>query len=191
MWPSKNKSLLIVRISKKLGQTNGFYFNLATSCDTRASHASPILFIHFQSAFSKPMFSPSVPCNHGTCVHVCHSSFAFLLVLEFTPFFTFPLDTRFNSTCSNLFTPVHTCSQLFTTVHNCSHLFTPQWLFTLFAEWEFLVEFSSCESCYFSILGPILLKLQIVAHLIESFKTVYGLCSCIKIEMSIPLASFT
>ena len=55
------------------------------------------------------------------------------------------------------------------------------------ASWQFLLEFFLCESCYFSILGPILLKLHILAHLIKSFPTVYGLCSCIK-EMLIPLA---
>ena len=58
------------------------------------------------------------------------------------------------------------------------------------ASWQFLLEFPPCESCYFSILGPILLKLHILAHLItwiKSFPTVYGLCSCIK-KMSIPLA---
>ena len=57
-----------------------------TSCDTRAFHGSTILFIHFKPAFSERLFSPVVSCNRSTCVHVCHSSFAFLLVLEFTPF---------------------------------------------------------------------------------------------------------
>ena len=41
---------------------------------------------------------------------------------------------------------------------------------------------SPCESCYFSILAPILLKLHILAHLIKSFPTVYGLHSCIKLK---------
>ena len=57
------------------------------------------------------------------------------------------------------------------------------------ASWQFLLVFSPCESCYFWIFGPILLKLHILAHLIESFPTVYGLCSCIKIKMPIPLAA--
>ena len=83
-------------------------------------------------------------------------------------------------TCSHLFTPVHICSHLFKTVHPCSHLFTPQWLSTLFAQWQFLVEFSPCESCYFSILHAILLKLHIFAHLIENYLTVSGLSSCFK-----------
>ena len=94
-------------------------------------------------------------------------------------------------TWSKLFTPVPTCSHLFTTVHTCSHLFTPHWLATLFAQWQFLVEFSPCESCYFSILSAILLKLHIFAHLIESYPTVYGLSSCIELIMSIPQAAHT
>ena len=56
------------------------------------------------------------------------------------------------------------------------------------ASWQFLVEFSPCESCYFSILARILLKLHILAHVIKSFPTVYGLCSCIREQNSIPLA---
>ena len=48
------------------------------------------------------------------------------------------------------------------------------------ASWQFLLEFSPWESCYFSILAPILLKLHILAHLINCYPTVYGLCSCIK-----------
>ena len=79
-------------------------------------------------------------------------------------------------TCSNHFTPVHTHMH----VHTCSHLFTPQWLSTLCAQWQFPIEFSLCESCYFSILRPILLKLNNLAHLIKSFPTVYALCSCSK-----------
>ena len=56
---------------------------------------------------------------------------------------------------------VHTCSHLLMwCVHTCSHLFTAQWLPTLFARWQFLVEFSPCKSCYFSILCPMLLKLH-------------------------------
>ena len=58
-------------------------------------------------------------------------------------------------------------------------------------QWQFLVEFSPCESCYFSILRAILLKLHIFAHLIESYSTVYGLSSCIEIIMSIRQAAHT
>ena len=94
-------------------------------------------------------------------------------------------------TCSQLFTPVPTCSQLFTLVHTCSQLFTPQWLYTLFAQWQFLVELSRCESCYFSILRAILLKLHIFAHLIESYPTVHDWSSSIEIKMLIPLAAHT
>ena len=43
------------------------------------------------------------------------------------------------------------------------------------------------EYSYYSVLRPILLKLHILARLMESFPTVYGLCSCI--EMSIPLGA--
>ena len=89
---------------------------------------------------------------------------------------------------------MHTCSLLFTPVHNCSHLFTPvhthlsDYLHS--AHWQFFVEFSPCESCYFSILRAILLKLHIWAHLIESYPTVYGLRSCIERKMSIPQAAY-
>ena len=48
----------------------------------------------------------------------------------------------------------------------------------------------TCESCYFSILRAILLKLHIYAHLIESYSTVYGMSSCIK-KMSMSLAAHT
>ena len=61
----------------------------------------------------------------------------------------------------------------------------------LFSQWQFLVEFSPCESCYFLILLAILLKLHIFAHLIESYPMVHGLSSCIEIIMSIPLAAHT
>ena len=84
------------------------------------------------------------------------------------------------STCSNLFTPVHICSQLFTPVHTCSRLFTPHWLATLFAQWQLLIEFSPGESCFFSILRAIFLKLHIFTHLIESYPTVHGLSSCVR-----------
>ena len=57
-------------------------------------------------------------------------------------------------------------------------------------QWQFLVEFFPRESCYFSILRAILLKLHIFAHLIESYRTVHGLSSCIK-KMSIPPAAHT
>ena len=91
---------------------------------------------------------------------------------------------------SYLFPPLHSCSQLFTPVHTCSHLFTPvHTSVTIYAlhALQFLVEFSPCESCYFSILRVILLKLHVFAHLIESWPTVYGLSSCIEIKLSIPL----
>ena len=39
----------------------------------------------------------------------------------------------------------------------------------------------------FFVLGPILVKFHIRTWLIESFPMVYGLWSCIEIEMSIPL----
>ena len=50
------------------------------------------------------------------------------------------------------------------------------------ASWQFLLEFSLCECCYFLILDPILLKLHILAPLIESFRTVYVLSSCVEIK---------
>ena len=94
-------------------------------------------------------------------------------------------------TCSHLFTTVHTCSHQFTPVHNCSQLFTPQRLSTLFAHWQLLLEVFPCESCYFSILRAIFLKLHIFAHLIESYPTVYGLSSCVEKKISIPLVAHT
>ena len=107
-------------------------------------------------------------------------------------------------TCPNLFSPVHPCSHLFTRVltcthlfklfkpfHTCSHLFTtvhtPET--TLFAQLHFLVEFSPWESCYFSILDLCLVKLHILAGLIESFPTEYGMFSCNEMKMSIPLGA--
>ena len=42
---------------------------------------------------------------------------------------------------------------------------------------------------FYSVLRPILLKLHILAHLIESFPTLYGLWSCIEKGMSIPLGA--
>ena len=84
-----NLSLPVVLLRSLSGSSMEVVFPTVyglSSCDTRALHGLPILFIHFKPAFSKPLFSPVVPCNRGTCVHVCHSSFAFLLVLEFTPF---------------------------------------------------------------------------------------------------------
>ena len=80
------------------------------------------------------------------------------------------------------FPPVHTCSLLFTPVHTSVIIYALHpmgvscWI-------------SPCESCYFSILCPILLKLQIFAHLIESFPAVYGLCSCIEIKIVDPSRS--
>ena len=92
---------------------------------------------------------------------------------------------------SHLFPTVLTCSHQFTTVHACSHLFTPHWLSMLFAQWQLLVEFFPCESCYFSILRAVLLKLHIFAHRIESYPTMHGLSSCTEIKLSIPLAAHT
>ena len=61
---------------------------------------------------------------------------------------------------------------------------------TLLAQRRFLVEFSPWESCSFSILRAILLKLHIFAQLIESYPTVSGWSSCIK-KRSIPQAAHT
>ena len=48
------------------------------------------------------------------------------------------------------------------------------------------VIFCTFECSYSSVLCRILLKLHILIRLIECFPTVYGLWSCIEIEMSIP-----
>ena len=84
-------------------------------------------------------------------------------------------------TSSHLLTPVHTGSHLFTTVHTSET--------TLFAQLQFLVEFSPWESCYFSILDLCLVKMHILTGLIESFPTEFGMCSCNEIKMSIPLGA--
>ena len=124
----------------------------------------------------------------------------------FTPVLTCSILVKTFHTCSHLFLPVHTCSHLFTPVHTCSHLFTPvhtsSHRFTpvhtcshlsdyAFRALQFLIEFSPCESCYFSILRAILLKLHIFAHLIESYPTVYGLSSCVEKKILIPLVAHT
>ena len=134
-----------------------------TACSSRSKkNSTSHLFWLVQTCPN--LFTPVHPCSH-----------------VFTPVHT----------CSPLFTPVHPCSPLFTPVHTCSHPFTPQWLFTLFAQWQFLVEFSPCENCYFSILCAILLKLHTFADLIKSYPTVHGLSRCIEIKMLIPLAAHT
>ena len=51
------------------------------------------------------------------------------------------------------------------------------------------VLFCTFECSYSSVLHPILLKLHILTHLIETFPTLYGLWSCIEIGMSIPLGA--
>ena len=90
-------------------------------------------------------------------------------------------------TCSNLVKTFHTCSYLFPPVHTCSHLSC----YSLFVQWQIFIELSPCESCYFSILRPILLKLHIFAHLIESYSTVSDLSSCIENKISFPQAAHT
>ena len=49
--------------------------------------------------------------------------------------------------------------------------------------------FCTFECSNSSVLRPILLKLDTLTRLIESFPMVYGLWSCIEIEMSIPLGA--
>ena len=51
------------------------------------------------------------------------------------------------------------------------------------------VKFCPFEGPFFSFLRPILLKLNIWTHPIESFPTAYGLWSCIEIKMSSPLGA--
>ena len=81
-----------------------------------------------------------------------------------------------------MFKTAHTCSHLFTTVHTSET--------TLFAQLHFLIfEFSPWEICYFSILDLCLVKLHILAGLIESFPMEYGMCSCHEVNMSIPLGA--
>ena len=143
---------------------------LRTGCTT--------FLIHFKPAFSKPLFSSVVPCNRGTCVHVCHSSFTFLLVLPFLSHFptrrtiglkartqiafggSFELDRSEHkaSLFRKAFVPSFLkISQPFFEIDLISHSFGRHLaivLVLLVASWQFLLEFSPCESCYFSILAP-------------------------------------
>ena len=59
----------------------------------------------------------------------------------------------------------------------------------LFVQWQLLVEFFPCKSCYFSILRAIFSKLHIFAHLIESYPTVHGLSSCVEKKNIVPSGS--
>ena len=67
----------------------------------------------------------------------------------------------------------------------CPNLSSIQWPCTLSAQ----CLFCTFECSYSSVLRSILLKLHTFTRLIESFPTVYGLWSCIEIEMSIPLGA--
>ena len=49
--------------------------------------------------------------------------------------------------------------------------------------------FGPIEGSHSSVLCRILLKVHILTRLIESFPTLYGLRSCIEIEMLIPLGA--
>ena len=92
---------------------------------------------------------------------------------------------------SHLFTPVHSCFQLFTTVHTCSHLSD---YLRCSRNGSFLLNFSLAKAVIFRsyVQDPrYLLKAHILPRLIESFPTVHGLCGCIEIKMSIPLAAHT
>ena len=51
------------------------------------------------------------------------------------------------------------------------------------------VNFYTFDGFYFPVSRPIQLKLHILARLIESFRTVYGLWSCVETKMSIPLGA--
>ena len=110
----------------------------------------------------------------------------------FTPILTCSNLVKTFHNCSHLFSSAHTYSYLFTLVHAFSKLFTPvHTLVTVHAvaQWQFLVEFSPCESYYFSILHVILLKLHIFAHLMESYPTGSGLCGWIEKKYTVPSGS--
>ena len=108
-------------------------------------------------------------------------------------FLTFPLDARLDSR-RELRSPVADLSSwtyqnikpafserlsclsedkpAFLRVDLISHLFGRQLAIStvlLVASWQFLLEFSPCKSCYFSILAPILLKLHILAQNFSKF----------------------
>ena len=139
----------------------------------------------------EPYWNRNVDPSRSPCLKIVYRKRIKRRDSKFRECATHSLGKTVLHTSSDLFKPVQTFSHLFTPVPTCSHLFTSQWLPTLFMQWQFLIEFSPCESCYFSILRPILLKFHIFAHLIKSFPMVYGLCSCIEIKMSIPLAAHT
>ena len=71
---------------------------LHTSSDNRALNGSPILFIQFQPAFSKPLFIPAVPYYRGSlcaCVPLILCLFTGSGIYSLS-FFIFPLDARFD-----------------------------------------------------------------------------------------------
>ena len=79
---------------------------------------------------------------------------------------------------SHLFWLVQTCPNLSKPVHNTVIVYARR-----------AVIFCTFESSCSSVLRPILPKLHSFTRLIKSFPTVYGLSSCIEIEMSIPLGA--
>ena len=75
--------------------------------------------------------------------------------------------------------------------NSASHLF---WLVQTCPQYSDHVRLLHSHFCtfkcsYSSVLRPILLNLHILTRLIESFPTLYGLWSCIEIEISIPLGA--
>ena len=80
----------------------------------------------------------------------------------------------------SLYKPIvlHTCLHL--TANQTVMKYTPRAI-------SIFVQVSAFESRYFLVLRHILLELHILADLIESFRTLYGLCSCIEIKLLIPL----
>ena len=62
-----------------------------------------------------------------------HTVYRWCLILFSFFFFIFFLIT------SHLFWLVTNCSHLFTPLPICPHLFRPQWLSTLFAQWQFFI----------------------------------------------------
>ena len=91
-------------------------------------------------------------------------------------------------TCSNLFKPFHTCSHLFTMVHTCSHLSN---YLRSSQNHSFSLNFSLPKAVIFQSYVLSCWNCKFFAHLIKSFPTVYCLCSCIEIKMSILLAAHT
>ena len=87
---------------------------------------------------------------------------------------------------------LHTCSDLSKPVRTCLNLSELVWTCPQYSDHVRLSRnaiFCTFECSNSSVLRPILVKLHILTHLIESFSKVYGLWRCIEVKLSIPLGA--